>query len=84
MDIIRRDIEINFNMDKYTKRCVGELDEVYEKIQKIKDKTSKEYQELDDQYYGLTVELEVSVLAGWRSGYFTEEEGDLLLYKYGV
>lgn len=82
--IIRRNIEINFNLDKYTKRCVEELEEVYEKAQKIKNKKSKEYEELNDKFYSLTLELEVSVLAGWRSGYFSEKEGDLLLYKYDV
>lgn len=83
--IIKRDIEINFNLDKYTKRCIEELEEVYEKAQKIKDKkNSKEYEELNDRFYSLTLELEVSVLAGWRSGYFSETEGDLLLYKYGA
>lgn len=82
--IIRKDIKINFNLDKYTKRCIEELEEVYEKVQKIKDKNSKEYEELNDRFYSLTLELEVSVLAGWRSGYFSEKEGDLLLYKYNV
>ncbi len=82
--IIRKDIKINFNLDKYTKRCIEELEEVYEKVQKIKDKNSKEYEELNDKFYSLTLELEVSVLAGWRSGYFSEKEGDLLLYKYNV
>lgn len=82
--IIRRNIEINFTLDKYTKRCVDELEEVYQKAQKIDDKTSNEYQELNDKFYSLTLELEVSVLAAWRSGYFSEEDGDLLLYKYEV
>ena len=82
--IIRKDIKINFNLDKYTKRCIEELEEVYEKVQKIKDKNSKEYEELNDRFYSLTLELEVSVLADWRSGYFSEKEGDLLLYKYNV
>jgi hypothetical protein len=82
--IIRKDIKINFNLDKYTKRCIEELEEVYEKVQKIKDKNSKEYEELNDKFYSLTLELEISVLAGWRSGYFSEKEGDLLLYKYNV
>ena len=54
------------------------------KSSKIKDKNSKEYEELNDKFYSLTLELEVSVLAGWRSGYFSEKEGDLLLYKYNV
>lgn len=46
------------------------------------DKNSKEYKELNDKFYSLTLELEVSVLVGWRSGYFSEEDGDLLIYKY--
>ena len=82
--IIKREIEINFPLDKYTKRCVDELEEIYQKAQKIQDKSSFEYQELNDKFYSLTLELEVSVLAAWRSGYFSEEDGDLLLYKYDV
>ena len=56
--IIRKDIKINFNLDKYTKRCIEELEEVYEKVQKIKDKNSKEYEELNDKFYSLTLELD--------------------------
>ena len=79
---IRKEIEINFKLDKYITRCISELEEVYKKAQMIEDKKSKEYDDLEGKFYGLTLELEVHVMDSWRSGHFSESDGDLLLYKY--
>lgn len=80
--IIRDEIKIDFSLSKQTIRCIAELEEVYRKAQLIEDKTSEEYDNLEGEFYGLTLELEIHVMASWRSGRYTEEQGDLLLYKY--
>lgn len=79
---IKHEIIIDFNLGKYTKKCITELEEIYKKAQLIKDKTSEEYQELEGEFYGVTTQLEVCVLDDWRSGTYTEQQGDLILWKY--
>lgn len=78
---IRKEIEINFHLNNLIKNCISEMEEIYEKSLKI-NKNSEYFKELSQQFYSLTLELEGFVLGSWRSGQFTEAEGDLLLYKY--
>ena len=79
---IKEEIIIDFPLGKYTGKCIEKLETIYKKAQLIEDKTSEKYQELEGEFYGLTTELEVCVLGAWRSGVFTERQGDLILWKY--
>lgn len=78
---IRKEINIDFPLNKYIQGTIKDLENVYKQAQII-DKNSKEYEELEGIFYDLTQELEVFVNGAWRSGQFSERQGDLLLYKY--
>ncbi|MBS9776400.1 MAG: hypothetical protein KGV57_04885 [Fusobacterium sp.] len=78
---IRKEIEINFYLNNLIKNCILEMEKIYDKSLKI-NKDSELFKELSQQFYSLTLELEGFVLGSWRSGQFSEEEGNLLLYKY--
>lgn len=79
---IKNEIIINFPLNKYIQKTVNDLENLYKKAQIIQDKNSKEYEDLEGAFYDLTQELEVFVNGAWRSGQFSEKEGELLLQKY--
>lgn len=79
---IRHEIIIDFPLNFYIKEDIKNLEETYAKAQLIEDKNSEKYKKLEGEFYEYTLDLEISVNGAWRSGKFSEEQGDLLLWKY--
>lgn len=79
---IRNEINIDFSLNFYIEQAIKNLEEIYAKAQLIKDKNSEEYKNLEGEFYGYTQDLEIAVNGAWRSGRFSEEQGELLLWKY--
>lgn len=79
---IRNEIIIDFPLNFYIEEDIKNLEETYTKAQLIKNKNSEEYQKLEEEFYEYTLDLEISVNGAWRSGCFSEEQGNLILWKY--
>lgn len=79
---IRREIKIDFELTFHLKQAIDELERIYLEGEKIEDKKSEKYLELESEFYGYTQELEVFSLSAIRAGKLREEDADLLWYKY--